>query len=117
VAAEHSNGSLISPATLYPGVSTPAKPGETIVLYANGFGTTTVPVVSGSTSQEGMLSTIPVINIGGVAAVVQYAGLVFPGEFQFNVTIPASLANGDQLITATYGGASSQSGTLITIQD
>ena len=43
VAAEHVDGSLIGPATLYPGASTPAKPGETVVIYANGFGATSVP--------------------------------------------------------------------------
>jgi uncharacterized protein (TIGR03437 family) len=115
VAAEHLNGSLIGPATLYPGSTTPAKPGETVVLYANGFGTTSVPVVTGSSSQSGTLSPLPAIQIGGVNATVEFAGLVGPGEFQFNVTVPASLAAGDQPITATYNGSTTQPGTLITI--
>jgi uncharacterized protein (TIGR03437 family) len=117
VAAEHVNGSLIGPATLYPGASTPAKPGEIIVIYANGFGPTNVSVTSGLTTQGGTLSPLPAIQIGGVTATVQFAGLVAPGEFQFNVMIPASLGNGDQSITATYGGASTQSGALITIHN
>jgi uncharacterized protein (TIGR03437 family) len=117
VAATHANGSLIGPATLYPGASTPAKPGETIVLYANGFGSTNVPVQSGSVSQSGMLSPLPVVKIGGVAATVQFAGLVAPGEFQFNVVVPASLNNGDQSVTATSGGGSTQSGTMVTIHN
>jgi uncharacterized protein (TIGR03437 family) len=117
VAATHLNGSLIGPATLFPGASTPAKPGETIVLYANGFGSTNVPVQSGSVTQSGTLSPLPVVTIGGVAATVQFAGLVAPGEFQFNVVIPASLSNGDQSITATSGGGSTQSGTLVTIHN
>ena len=65
--------------------------------------------------QGGTLPTLPVVTIGGVAATVLYAGLVFPGEFQFNVIVPASLANGDQPIAATYGGFSTQTGTLITV--
>jgi uncharacterized protein (TIGR03437 family) len=117
VAATHLNGSLIGPATLYPGSTTPAKPSETIVLYANGFGSTNVPVQSGSVSQSGTLSSLPVVKIGGVTAAVQFAGLVAPGEFQFNVTIPGSLGNGDQTITGTYGGVSTQSGALITIHN
>jgi uncharacterized protein (TIGR03437 family) len=117
VAATHVSGSLIGPATLYPGASTPAKPGETVVLYANGFGPTNAPVQSGSTIQSGALSPLPVIKIGGVTAAVQFAGLVAPGEFQFNVVIPASLANGDQSITAAYDGVSTQSGALITIHN
>jgi uncharacterized protein (TIGR03437 family) len=117
VAAEHANGSLLGPATLYPGNSTPAKPGETIVLYANGFGPASTPVVSGSITQSGTLATLPSVQIGGVKAVVQFAGLVAPGQFQFNVIVPASLANGDQTITATYSGASTQPGALITIHN
>jgi len=58
-----------------------------------------------------------VIKIGGAAAVVQFAGLVSPGEFQFNVVVPSNLANGDQSITATYSGQTTQVGTLITIQN
>jgi len=117
VAAEHADFRLLGPATLYPGSTTPAKPGETISIYANGFGTTSTPVISGSTMQSGTLSTLPVIKIGGIKATVTYAGLVAAGEFQFNVVVPPGLADGDQVITATYGGESTQSGALITIQN
>ena len=115
--ATHLNGSLVGPPTLYPGASTPAQPGEEVVIYANGFGPTSVQVISGSITQSGALSPLPVIQMGGVNATVLFAGLVAPGEFQFNVTIPASLGNGDQTITATYGGVSTQSGALITIHN
>ena len=117
VAAVHPDGSLVGPAPLYPGASTPARPGETVAIYANGFGPTNVPIVSGSTTQSGTLSPLPAIQIGGVTAMVQFAGLVGPGEFQFNVVIPAALPNGDQSITATYAGASTQPGALITIHN
>lgn len=117
VAAVHTSGALIGPASLYPGSTTPAKPGETVLLFANGFGSTSAPVVSGSVGQSGTLSPLPTVNIGGVAANVTFAGLVSPGEFQFNVVVPASLANGDQPITATYNGVSTQAGTLITIHN
>ena len=116
VAAEHLSGSLIGPATLYPGSSTPAAPGETVVLYANGFGTTSIPVVSGSITQSGTLSPLPKITIGGLAATVTFAGLVAPGEYQFNVVVPSTLADGDQPITAKYSGQATQSGSLITIK-
>lgn len=115
-AATHLNGSLIGPTALYPGASTPAKAGEIIVLYANGFGPTNVPVTAGSATQSGTLSPLPVITIGGVKATVQFAGLVAPGEYQFNVIVPSTLTSGDKPIIATYGGQTTQSGTLITIQ-
>ena len=38
VAATHANGGLLGPTTLYPGSSTPASPGEDVVLYAVGSG-------------------------------------------------------------------------------
>jgi uncharacterized protein (TIGR03437 family) len=117
VAATHLNGSYIGPPTLFPGLTTPAKPSEIVVLYANGFGPTTTAVVTGSVTQSGSLSPLPVVKIGGIQAAVQFAGLVAPGEFQFNVAIPASLASGDQSITATYDGVSTQLNSLITIHN
>ena len=115
VAATHANGSFIGPTSLYPGLSTPAKPGETVVIYANGFGPASTPVVSGSPSQSGTLSPQPAVQIGGAAATVQFAGLVAPGEFQFNVIVPSGLPNGDNPIIATYNGASTQSNAVITV--
>jgi uncharacterized protein (TIGR03437 family) len=97
-------------------LTTPAKPGETVVLYANGFGPTTTPVVSGSTTQGGTLTPLPIVKIGGANAFVSFAGLVATGQFQFNVMVPPNTPDGDQAITATYNGATTQPGTLITIQ-
>jgi uncharacterized protein (TIGR03437 family) len=116
VAAVHANGGLVGPATLYPGSTTAAMPGETVVLYANGFGPTSRPVVSGSILQSGALSPLPVIKIGGATATVQFAGLVAPGEFQFNVVVPSNAPDGDQAIAATYNGLTTQSGALLTVQ-
>jgi uncharacterized protein (TIGR03437 family) len=119
VAAAHATGAIpyIGPATLYPGLTTPAKPGETVVLFGNGFGSTSTPVVSGSTTQTGSLSPLPVITIGSISATVQFAGLVAVGQYQFNVVVPASLATGDQPIVASYNGQTTQAGTLITIHN
>ncbi len=116
VAATHINGGLLGPSTLFPGSTTPAKPGETVVLYANGFGPVSRPVVSGSILQSGNLSPLPQIKIGGATASVQFAGLVFPGEFQFNVVVPADAPDGNLPIVAASNGFSTQTGTLITVQ-
>jgi uncharacterized protein (TIGR03437 family) len=115
VAATHVNGSLLGPISLFPNSTTPAKPGETVVLYANGFGPTTAPIVSGSPAQGGTLSPLPAIRIGGAAATVQFAGLISPGLFQFNVVVPSNTPDGDQPIAAVYGGLTTQSGTLLTV--
>jgi uncharacterized protein (TIGR03437 family) len=117
VAATHADGSYLGPASLYPGYTTPAKPGEEVVIYANGFGPTSVPVVSGAVTQSGTLLPLPVVTIGGLPATVAFAGLnVAPGEFQFNVVVPPSLPSGDQPIMATYNGLTTQAGALITVQ-
>lgn len=116
VVATHVNYSLIGPTSLFPGLSTPAQPGETIVIYANGFGASTVPVVSGSETQSGTLPTMPTIQIGSATATVTYAALISPGLYQFNVVVPTSVAAGDNAIQASYNGQPTQAGTLITIQ-
>jgi uncharacterized protein (TIGR03437 family) len=115
VASTHVGGALVGPASLYPGSTTPAKSGETVVLYANGFGPTSVPIVSGSETQSGSLSPLPVVTIGGIPATVSFAGLVAPGEFQFNVVVPANAPSGDNAITATYNGSEASPAGLITI--
>lgn len=115
-AAVHLSGSLIGPATLYPGQSTPAQRGETIVLYGNGFGATSSPVTAGSASQSGTLPTLPVVTIGGAQATVEFAGLISPGLYQFNVVIPQGAASGDNVLVATYNGATTQAGVLLTVQ-
>jgi uncharacterized protein (TIGR03437 family) len=76
-----------------------------------------LPVIKGSVTQSGILSPLPSITIGGVNATVSFAGLVAPGEFQFNVTVPPGLGNGDQSIVAAYGGLTTQVGTLITVHN
>ena len=53
VAATHTDGTLLGPATLYPNLTTPAKPGEIVVLYANGFGSTSTPIIAGSSTPIG----------------------------------------------------------------
>ena len=116
VAATHVNGSLLGAPGLYPGSSTPAQPGELVVLYANGFGPTSTPVVSGSASQTGTLVTPPAITIGGLPATVQFAGLVTPGLFQLNVVVPAGAPSGDNAVVATYNGTEASPVALITVQ-
>ena len=118
VLAQHiADYSLAGPPSLYPGATTPARPGETVVLYANGFGPVSPAVAAGSAAQSGTLSGLPAISIGGVAAQVTYAGINGPpGLFQFNVVVPSGVAAGDNLLTATYNGATTSPVALLTIQ-
>jgi uncharacterized protein (TIGR03437 family) len=117
IAAEHVNGTLLGPASLsVPGYTfTPAQPGETVVLFANGFGATSSAVIGGSETQSGTLSTLPVVKIAGLTANVTFAGLISPGLFQFNVVVPANAPGGDEAIVATYNGQTTQAGTLLAL--
>jgi uncharacterized protein (TIGR03437 family) len=118
IAAVHANYSLIGPTTLFPNSSTPAAPGETIVLYGNGFGTTSPPVPGGQmVSTAATLVTTPTILFNNVAAKVVYAGLVGAGLYQFNVIVPAGLPDGDAAVVAQTLGSSSPAGALITIKN
>jgi uncharacterized protein (TIGR03437 family) len=114
--ATHADGSLAGPASLYPGSIAPAKPGETIVLYGNGFGLTSTPVVNGSISQSGTLSPLPTVTIGGAPATVAFAGLISPGLFQLNVVIPVNTLSGDNPVIATINGTPTTPAALIVVQ-
>jgi uncharacterized protein (TIGR03437 family) len=117
VIAVHVDSSLVGPVAFsIPGYPyTPAARGETIVIFANGFGPTSVPVVTGALTQSGSLSPTPVVTIGGIEARVTFAGLISPGLFQFNVEVPANAPAGDQAIVATFNNLTTQPGTKLTV--
>lgn len=56
------------------------------------------------------------VQIGGSPAVVQFAGIVSPGLYQFNVYVPTSAADGDNTLVVQYNGLTTQSGVLLTVQ-
>lgn len=121
--AQHADYTNVGKQGLFPDKSvnftTPARPGETIILYGTGFGTTT-PHFAGSqiTDKVYPLSPLPTVTIGGVNATVVFAGLIPPlaAVYQFNVVVPSGLPNGDQPLVITTNGVNSSSG-LITIQN
>jgi uncharacterized protein (TIGR03437 family) len=55
------------------------------------------------------------VTIGGTPAIVSFAGLVGPGLYQINLTVPAGLTSGDNTIAATVGGYNTQSTALLKI--
>jgi uncharacterized protein (TIGR03437 family) len=116
VVAEHANGSYLGPTSLFPGLSTPATPNEAIVVVGFGFGLPTTPLVNGSSAQSGLLPSNPVCQIGGTTAPLSFAGVISPGLYQFNLTVPATAKDGDNALSCTYNGAATPSGALITVQ-
>lgn len=120
VAGTHVDGSyLAGPALVQKGIpGTPAKPGETIVLYGTGFGATK-PAIS-ATAQ--VPSALPLarpedlrVRIGGLEAAVAFAGLISPGLYQFNVVVPA-VDDGDVAVVAELRGLLTRPDLLLTVR-
>lgn len=116
IAALHGNNTVVAPAGLYPN-SSPAAPGETIMLFATGFGPGETPIPDGQI----LSSSIPVAGVtamvGGTPASVAFSGLVMPGLYQVNVTVPATTPNGDTQVTASVGAAITPTGPLISVHN
>lgn len=108
VAGVHVDGSYVGDIA----GTVPAKPQETLELFATGLGPTPGGIVPSLTS----LSPLPVVTIGGVQAKVAFAGLVYPGEWQLNVVVP-QVAAGEQPITVSWGGATSAVATYLPISN
>jgi uncharacterized protein (TIGR03437 family) len=118
VLATHSDYTLVGATSMSaPGYPvTPAKPGETITLWGVGFGLPNEGIVNGSSSQSGSLPGNPGIFIGGVRANVTFAGLVSPGLYQINTTVPESTEAGDAQVSCDWRGWAGVAEGLIRVQ-
>jgi uncharacterized protein (TIGR03437 family) len=102
------NGTFVGTTT------TPAAPGETIILWGSGFGPTTpvnpFGVAIPATPTYSTSSNVTVTLNGAPIAVYQNIGVLAPGLaglFQVGVTIPASLANGTYQLATSVNGVTS----------
>jgi uncharacterized protein (TIGR03437 family) len=87
-----------------------AKAGDVIQLYASGLG----PSLSGSPVTSPVPITGVSVTIGSTDAPVTFAGLVAPGQFQVNFTVP-QLAAGEYSIQVSASGKTSQANILFEI--
>jgi len=106
-----------------PGLTTtPAKPGDVLILWGTGFGATQPVTLPGSvTPSDTTYSTAqPVsVTINNVPATVYGAALAsgYAGLYQVAIQVPESLANGDwQLVATTQDGFSSPA-VILTVQN
>jgi uncharacterized protein (TIGR03437 family) len=113
VVARHLDGSLVGPATLFPGASTPAKAGETIMLVAFGMG---IPnnYVQGSAVQSGQIAATRCFISGLFTGVPE--AFISPGLVQLNVTIPPGTPSGENSIMCGAGDRPFPPGAMITVQ-
>jgi uncharacterized protein (TIGR03437 family) len=109
VVAFHSdNVTYVLPEGAIAGIpSLPAKPGETVVMYGNGFGPVTPNIPAGELVQEDNHLVAPFeVMFGDTPAKLAYYGLSpgLVGVYQFNVVVP-TIPNNDLVpLTFKLGG-------------
>ncbi len=122
IAAQHADYSILADPAVVSG-GTPARPGETVILYGTGFGLTE-PVYQAGEIAGGLarLRESFSVTIGGITLrpeEVIYAGLSpgsISGLYQFNVRIPDTVPDGDVPVEVRIGGLSTQSGATIPVR-
>ncbi|HEY6392390.1 MAG TPA: hypothetical protein VIX89_13985, partial [Bryobacteraceae bacterium] len=94
----------------YVTASSPAKPGEVLVIYLSGMGPTNPAVKSGDpapgTEPLARVTLIPAVMVDGQDANVGYAGLSpgFVGLYQVNFTVPSNAKNGNLNLVIVQNG-------------
>jgi uncharacterized protein (TIGR03437 family) len=118
--AQHSDGTYVLPVGAITGVaSSPAKPGETIVIYGVGFGSVIPNIPAGEIATESnQLSASLQILFGKTQATLPYFGLApnFVGLYQFNVTVPTVADNDLVPLSFNLGGVAGTQVLFTAIQ-
>jgi uncharacterized protein (TIGR03437 family) len=108
VVALHSDGSYVLPAGAIAGVnSSPAQPGEEVVMYGVGFGPVTPDIPAGEiVTQSNQLALPFQLMFGQTPAQLEYDGLSpnYVGLYQFNVIVPSLPDNDLVPLTFNLGG-------------
>jgi uncharacterized protein (TIGR03437 family) len=100
--------------------SRPAKPGDGIVLYGIGFGDVTPSILPGVIAAASNTLVNPVtISFGSANAAIAYQGLAggFVGLYEFYVTVPSGLANGDYQLNVTQNKVSVPQTIYLTVHN
>ena len=119
-AAVHPDGTFAGPAGLFGSgvVVSPVSSGARLLLFGTGFGETSPAAPVGEVFPVPLSLASPAavtITVGGRRAVVEFAGLVSPGLYQFNIVIPDGLTAGDQQVITEIGGVRSPDGVMLSV--
>ena len=93
VAAANLDGTIVGKAGLYPSAPNATKPlparGGRVLIYGTGWGPTDPVAPDGTVfSAASPLAAAVSIRIGGVQVLIEFAGVVTPGLYQFNIVAP-----------------------------
>ncbi|HLG96401.1 MAG TPA: IPT/TIG domain-containing protein [Bryobacteraceae bacterium] len=100
--------------------SRPAKPGDLIIAYGVGFGDVTPSILPGTVvSQSNQLVNPVTFSFGSTPAQLSYAGLAgsFVGLYEFYITVPAGLSNGDYQIHIAQNGTPLPQTVFLTVHN
>ncbi len=100
--------------------TTPAKPGDVIILWGTGFGPTNpiAPIGAAVPSDKTYsTTTLSQVTIDNLQATVYGAALApgFAGLYQIAIQVPTSMADGDWPVQASIGGVKSPTGTILSV--
>jgi uncharacterized protein (TIGR03437 family) len=107
----HGDNSLVSS-------TSPASPGEEVVIYATGLGATNPQFADGTAVNRMNTTVMPVtVTVGGKNATVIYAGLTqgFVGLYQINLIVPAGLTGSQPVVVTSSGTYSSAAGVSMSV--
>ena len=96
--------------------STPVHAGDVIQIYCTGLGATNPPSVTGQAATSGIAVIQPTVTVGGLNAVVQYAGVApgFVGLYQVNAVISTAVTTGAAVpVVITQNGVASNTATIV----
>ena len=100
--------------------SRPAKPGDVIIAYGVGFGDVTPSILPGTiVSQANQLVNPVTVSFGSAPATLTYWGLAgsFVGLYEFYITVPSGLSNGDYKINVAQNGTALPQTMYLTVQN
>jgi uncharacterized protein (TIGR03437 family) len=97
--------------------SRPAKSGDLVSLYVNGLGGLgpDYPIGQALAVPYAIDKSAVAVTIDGLTASIGYAGAIYPGEYQVNITVPDVQRSGDVPIVLTVAGRTTQAGSMLTV--
>jgi uncharacterized protein (TIGR03437 family) len=98
----------------------PAKSGDVTIVYGIGFGDVTPSILPGTVvSQSNQLVNQVTFTFGSTPAPLAYSGLAgsFVGLYEFYITVPAGLPNGDIPIHVSQNGTALPQTFFLTMEN